>query len=248
LQALEGLSTLPAHRVLVDARVRRQKTASRRNFSPPALQANLHQGTRALEAKTALDGEVPGYFAYAGNNPLTHSDPSGLSMTGMCPQVACPSGTICCSGACLFVTTCPCGGIGQPLCPPLKVPPPVNNCRPGFICNTNKGPTNPMIPPNMTMPGPSNPCDITIEVTNPFWCQMSGDPGATYTNYEEAIDWCEANGPSITVINESDGMCTCSETPPSCVDVVHCHSQKCCDAGGHLVALSDTMFFCQDAF
>jgi hypothetical protein len=45
------------------------------------VQANLHQGRRALEAKTAQDGEVPGYFAYAGNNPLTNSDPDGLIWT-----------------------------------------------------------------------------------------------------------------------------------------------------------------------
>jgi hypothetical protein len=76
---LASPSTLSGELELFDTRDCRQKTASRKNFSTPSVQANLHQGRRALDAKTAQDGEVPGYFAYVNSNPLIGSDPQGLA-------------------------------------------------------------------------------------------------------------------------------------------------------------------------
>jgi hypothetical protein len=41
----------------------------------------MRLGNRAVGAKTALESEVPSYFAYAGNNPLVDDDPAGLDLT-----------------------------------------------------------------------------------------------------------------------------------------------------------------------
>jgi hypothetical protein len=87
--SLTALSTRLAQLEFLDVTVCRQKTASRKNFSTPSLQTYLHEGRRALEAKTALDGEVPGYFAYANNNPLTRIDPTGLA-AGCCEAPSTP--------------------------------------------------------------------------------------------------------------------------------------------------------------
>jgi hypothetical protein len=47
-------------------------------LDPGSRQVKLRLENRHFSRKVASVSEEPGYFAYAGNNPLTHIDPSGL--------------------------------------------------------------------------------------------------------------------------------------------------------------------------
>jgi hypothetical protein len=76
---LDAVSTQLALGELDERFVSGPKTASGKFFWTASLQANLHQGERAVGAKLAYVSEEPGYFAYANSNPLTGSDPNGLS-------------------------------------------------------------------------------------------------------------------------------------------------------------------------
>jgi hypothetical protein len=87
---LDAVSTQPALLELDEGFMSGRKTASGKFFWTASLQANLHQGDRAVGSKTAVGSEEAGYLAYANSNPLTGTDPSGLAPTGwICDRDGC---------------------------------------------------------------------------------------------------------------------------------------------------------------
>jgi hypothetical protein len=113
------------------------------------LGAEMHFEDRAVEAKTALDGEEPAYFAYANNNPLAQADPSGLC-TRYRDDGTCTKGGVAENTGASLIKGDPNGGFTQfgPTATPGMQPSPANlrlHCRTFFFRDGCDRATDPSI-------------------------------------------------------------------------------------------------------